>query len=94
MTSWPKCLVNAGTFVYMGGPVALGYGILIAGAFQTAKALCLSELASIWLHVGGSQCWTTQMTARSSGVLFSYLARWMNVLAYLAATAASNFAAA
>ncbi|KAM6507092.1 hypothetical protein FALCPG4_018481 [Fusarium falciforme] len=94
MASWSNYLVIAGTFVYVGGPVALIYGALIVGIFQITTALCLSELASIWPHAGGSQYWITQMTDRSSGALFSYLTGWMNILAYLTGTAASNFAAA
>ncbi|WZH50403.1 hypothetical protein QYS62_011647 [Fusarium acuminatum] len=94
MASWSNYLVIAGTFVYVGGPVALLYGALVVGFFQLITALSLSELVSVWPHAGGSQFWITQMIEPGSSGLFSYLTGWMNILAYVTGGASANFAAA
>jgi choline transport protein len=94
MASWSNYLVIAGTFVYIGGPVAMIYGALLVGFFQFMTAMSLSELASAWPHAGGSQFWITQLMSPTSSGLFSYLTGWMNILAYLTAGASANFAGA
>lgn len=93
MASWSNYLVIAGTYVNVGGPVALLYGALVVGFFQLATTFCLAEFASIWPHAGGSQYWISRMTM-SQGNMFSYLTGWMNILAYLTGTASANFAGA
>lgn len=94
MASWSNYLVIAGTYVFVGGPVAMLYGSLVVGLFQFLTALCLAEFTAIWPHAGGSQYWITQMSRDSNGSLLSYLTGWMNILAFVTGTASANFAGA
>ncbi|KAK4496072.1 hypothetical protein PRZ48_012051 [Zasmidium cellare] len=87
LNTWSALAASLNLALPSGGPVAVGWGLVVAGVFNLALAASLAEFLSAFPTAGGQYYWVAICSPPSLRAGMSWITGWVNLSGWVALVA-------